>query len=123
MRDPLPGGDFKSIWQNQPTGAPDMSSKLVQQKARHLQTKTRKQLIRTIAGPIAAGLVYGIAVRQFPSLLSSLHPLFAFALAWSLAGLYFLNRGMWSQAVPADAGLSTGLEFCRREIERRRTVL
>ena len=52
-----------------------------------------------------------------------LHPLFAFALAWSLVGLYFLNRGMWSTVMPGDAGLSTGLEFCREEIERRRYLL
>jgi len=52
-----------------------------------------------------------------------LHPLFSFALAWSLVGLYFLNRGMWSTVMPGDAGLSTGLEFCREEIERRRNLL
>ena len=45
------------------------------------------------------------------------------ALAWSLAGLYFLNRGMWAVAMPGDAALTTGLEFCRREIERQRDLL
>jgi hypothetical protein len=30
---------------------------------------------------------------------------------------------MWSMEMPADAGLSTGLQFCRDEIERRRTLL
>jgi hypothetical protein len=30
---------------------------------------------------------------------------------------------MWSAAMPGDAGLNTGLEFCRREIERRRYLL
>jgi hypothetical protein len=49
-----------------------------------------------------------------------LQPLFACAFAWSLAGLYFLNRGKWSGMMPGDAGLSAGLEFCRREIQRRR---
>lgn len=39
-------------------------------------------------------------------------------------GPYFLNRGMWSTTVmPGDAELSTGLEFCRREIERRHCLL
>jgi len=45
---------------------------------------------------------------------------FAFAIAWSLAGQYFFNRGMWSAAPPEDAALSTGLESYRREVERRR---
>jgi hypothetical protein len=52
-----------------------------------------------------------------------LHPLCAFTLVWSLVGLYFLNRGTWSTVMPGVAGLSTGLEFCRGEIERRRYLL
>jgi hypothetical protein len=46
--------------------------------------------------------------------------LFAFTLAWSVAGLFFLNRGNWFAAMPEDAGVSAGLEFCRRELERQR---
>jgi hypothetical protein len=45
---------------------------------------------------------------------------FAFAIAWSLAGQYFVNRGIWSATLPGDAALSTGLESYRREVERRR---
>ena len=123
MRDPLPGGDSKSIWQSQPTGGPNMSSKLIQQKARDLRAKTRRQLLGTLAGPLASGFFYAFGLSQFPSLRQLLHPLFAVALLWSLAGLYFLNRGMWSAAMPPDAGLHTGLQFCRREVDRRRDLL
>jgi len=62
-------------------------------------------------------------MKEFAPLRQVLQPLFAIALAWSLAGLYFLNRGMWSAVMPGDAGLSTGLEFCRREIERQRDLV
>jgi hypothetical protein len=62
-------------------------------------------------------------MKLFSPLQLLLHPLFALALVWSLAGLHFLNRGMWSPVMPGDAGLSTGLEFCRREIERRCDLL
>jgi hypothetical protein len=62
-------------------------------------------------------------MKEFTAPRHVLQPLFAFALAWSLAGLYFLNRGMWSAGMPGDAGLRTGLEFCRREIERQRDSL
>ena len=31
-----------------------------------------------------------------------------------------MNRGMWSATRPEDARMTTGLEFYRREIERRR---
>jgi hypothetical protein len=75
------------------------------------------------AGPLAAALLYAFGISQFPRLGHMLHPLFAIALAWSLVGLYFLNRGMWPTIMPEDAGLSSGLEFCREEIERRRILL
>ena len=123
MRDELSGDDFKTIWQNQPTGTTTMTMKLIRSKARDLQAKTRKQLLGTLAGPFAAALFYAFGIREFPLLRNLLHPLFAFAFAWSLIGLYFLNRGMWATAMPGDAGLSTGLEFCRQEIERRRHLL
>jgi hypothetical protein len=123
MRDELPRDDVKAIWQNQPTGTATITMKLIRSKARGLQAKTRRHLLGTLAGPLGAVFFYAFAIREFPALEHVLHPLFAFALVWSLVGLYFLNRGMWSTVMPGDAGLSTGLEFCRGEIERRRYLL
>jgi hypothetical protein len=48
-----------------------------------------------------------------------MHLLFWGALAWSVAGLYFMTRGLWSAALPGDAGLSTGLEYCRQAIRQQ----
>jgi FtsH-binding integral membrane protein len=123
MRDDLPGDGPKNIWLNQRTEAPTMTLKLIQQRSRDLRAKTRRKLLGTLAGPLAASLFYAFGMKEFAPLRQVLQPLFAFALAWSLAGLYFLNRGMWSAVMPGDAGLSTGLEFCRREIERQRDLL
>ena len=61
-------------------------------------------------------------MKEFPGLRQELQPPFAFAVAWGLAGVYFLNRGMWSAAMPGDVGLKTGLEACRLEIERQRDL-
>ena len=58
---------------------------------------------------------YGIASGDVPVV----RAVFAFAIAWSLAGQYFFNRGMWSATLPEDAALSTGLESYRREVEQR----
>ncbi len=96
-----------------------MTLEKIRPKVLELHAKTRRQLRGTLAGPLGALFFYAFGINQFPRLQSVLQPLFAFALAWSLIGLYFLNRGMWSAAAPGDAGFSTGLEFCRREIERR----
>jgi hypothetical protein len=123
MPDGLPGDDPKTIWQNQPTGTSTMTLKLIRFKARELQAKTRRQLLGTAAGPLAAAFFYAFGIRAFAPLQSILHPLFAFALLWSLIGLYFINRGMWSTVMPGDAALITGLQFCREEIKRRRNLL
>ena len=73
--------------------------------------------------PLAAGIFYAYSMKEFPALRQVLQPSFAFALAWGLAGLYFLNRGMWSAVTPGDVGLNTGLEVCRLEIERQRDLV
>jgi len=119
MRNDPSGNDPRTIWQNQPTETTTMTLKLVRWKGRELHAKTRKHLLGTLAAPLAAIFLYALAIRLFSPLQQLLHPLFALTLVWSLAGLYFLNRGMWSPELPGDAGLSSGLEFCRREIERR----
>jgi len=123
MPDGRSGDDLKAIWQSQQTGTSKMTARLIQSRARALRDKTRRQLIGTVAAPLAAGFFYAFAMRLFGDLGSVLHPLFAIAMAWSLIGLYFLNRGMWPEAIPADAGFHTGLEFCREEIGRRRSLL
>jgi hypothetical protein len=115
--------DLKTIWKNQPTETHTLTMKLIQSKVRELRAKTRAKLLGALAGPAAAGFLYALGIKFFPALQTLLHAGFVLALAWSLAGLYFLSRGMWGAAMPGDAGLSTGLEFCREEIARRRTLL
>ncbi|HLK67397.1 MAG TPA: hypothetical protein VKU19_28370 [Bryobacteraceae bacterium] len=123
MRNDPSRDELKNTWQNQATEIPTMTLKLIQSKARGLRAKTRKQLLGTLAGPAATAAFYVMGIREFPTLETTPQLLFGFACGWSLAGLYFLNRGMWSAAMPGDAGLSTGLEFCRQELERRRRLL
>jgi hypothetical protein len=122
MPDGQSSDDLKGIWQNQPAGTSTMTLKLIQSKARELRAKTRRKVLGTLAGPLAVAFCYVFAIRAFPQQ-GRLLPMFAGALVWSLIGLYFLNRGMWSAVMPGDAGLRTGLEFCREEIERRRNLL
>jgi hypothetical protein len=123
MPNDLPSQDPKAIWQNQSTETQTMTSKLIRSRARDLRAKTRKRLLGTVAGPLATLFFYVFGMRDLHPLAPLLQALFAFALAWSLVGVYFLNRGMWSEMMPGDAGLSTGLEFCRRELERQHHIL
>jgi hypothetical protein len=116
MPDDSRENDPRTVWQNQPTEPSTMTLEKIRQKVRELHAKTRKQLLGNFAVPLIVAAFCGFGMKQFPEL----RPLFGLAIAWSLAGLYFLNRGMWSAAMPGDAALSSGLEFYRQEIERRR---
>jgi hypothetical protein len=116
MRDDLPENDPRTIWQDQLTEPSVMTLEKIRQKVRELHAKTRRQLVGNLAVLLFVLAFYGFGIKQFPAL----QALFLFAIAWSLAGLYFLNRGMWSATMPGDAALNTGLEFYRQEIERRR---
>jgi hypothetical protein len=123
MRDDQSREELRAVWQSQPTGTTIMTTKLIHSKARELHSKTRRQLLGTGAGPLAAVFFYAFGISVLPLMRQVLHPLFALALVWSLVGLYLLNRGMWSSVLPGDAGISTGLEFCREELDRRRRLL
>ena len=122
MQNDLPENGVRTIWLNQPTEKPTMISKLIAQKSRELRTKTRRGLMGTVTAPLAAGIFYAFSMKASPALRQVLQPLILFALSWGLAGVYFLNRGMWAAAMPGDLGLKTGLQACRLEIERQRDL-
>jgi len=94
-----------------------MTLLLIRKKTRELHAKTSGELLRSISGPLIVAAIGAFSLR-FPD--PALRAVFALAFAWSVAGQYFLNRGMWSRATPEDAALSTGLKSYRREVERRR---
>lgn len=113
--------DPKTAWQNQPTELPVMTPQKMRQKAQELHSRTRRALL---GGMIAPLLVVGIAAWIIAQVDSGLvvRAAFAISIAWSLAGQYFLNRGMWSEALSVDVAPSTGIESYRREVERRRSL-
>ncbi len=114
------GKDPRTIWQNQPTEPSAMTLEKIRQKVRELHAKTRRQILGNLVVSLVVVTLCGFGMKQFPH--PGLRSLFAFAIAWSLAGVYFLNRGMWSMMQPGDAALSTSLESYRREVERRRSL-
>jgi hypothetical protein len=117
MRNDSPGEDPRTIWQNQPTEPSAMTLLLIRKKTRELHAKTRWELLKSIAGPVIVLALGGFFLRflDWP-----LRVVFAFATVWSIAGQYYLNRGMWSAAMPADTALNTSFASYRREVERRR---
>ena len=120
MRDDSLANDPRTIWQNQPAESSAMTLEKIREKVRELHAKTRRQVVGNLVTPFVVIAFYGFCIKQFHH--PVLRSVFVFASAWSLAALYFLNRGMWSATLPGDAALSTGLESYRREVERRRSL-
>jgi len=89
---------------------------MIRRRAQKLHARTVWERLGSVAGPV--GIIgfslVGIAMGYNPVQRVA----FAIALVWSLAGVYVLNRGMWQGRLAQDAALATGLQFCRKEIER-----
>ncbi len=120
MRDDSPENHLKTTWQRQPTEPSAMTWEQIRQKTQELRAETRGALLR---GMMVSLLV--VAISGYGIVLgvgSVLRAVFALAVLWSAAGQYFVNRRMWSPALPQDAALSTSLESYRREVERRRSL-
>jgi hypothetical protein len=98
-----------------------MTLETIQQKANESRSKTRRELL----GSIAITLIV-VATSVFGMLRGAsigIRLVFAFATLWALAGQFLLHRGMWSGSQPPDPTLSTGLEFYRQEIEKRQRLV
>ncbi len=120
MQNNSSNSDPKEIWQNQPTEASIMTVEEIRQRAQKLQRKNSRVLLGWIAvALLIIGIsVFGIVWTHSPIL----RTVFAFSIAWSLAGQFFVNRKKWSSALTEDALLSTGLTSYRMEVERRRYI-
>lgn len=118
MRDDLSPNNPKSIWQGQPTEPSTMNLEQIRRKVEALRAKTRRELLKNIAVPLNVAVILGLGVWM-PHTAAELKVL-ALALIWSLAGQYFLHRGMWVTTLPGD---TAGLASYRQEIERRHRIL
>jgi hypothetical protein len=114
--------DPRKIWQNQPKEISTVTLKMIRMKVQNLHSKTRRELWGIWAGPLTVGAFSAYGIKLVHGVFPIFEAAFAVAIVWSLAGIYFLNRGMRSEAMPGDAALSTGIEFYRREIERQRAL-
>lgn len=122
MPDDPSANDPRTIWQNQPREISTVTlEKMIRRRAQALHARTRRELLGSIAAPLAVAVFSGLGAVIFDDPL--LRAVFVLAIAWAVAGQFFLHRGMWTATLPGDAALTTGLEFYRREIERRHYLL
>ena len=121
MPDDFPNDELKKVWQSQPTELSTMTLEKIRHKACELRAKTRRELFGSITGLLISIAISGPGMLRTDEL--GLRLAFALAIVWALAGQYFFHRSMWSATLPGDAALSTGFEFYRREVRRRRSLL
>lgn len=97
-----------------------MTLEMIRQRAQELHARTRRELYANITTTLMI-----VAISGFGSMHTHdwvLRFAFVVAVVWAVAGQYFLHRGMWAVTSPEDMALIGGLDFYRREVNRRRTL-
>ena len=92
---------IKKHLEHQPTETSPMTLKLVQSKARELQAKTRRKLLGTVAGPLAASFFYAFGIREFAPLGKRAAPIICVRARLESGGTVFPKPG---NVVNGDAG-------------------
>jgi hypothetical protein len=113
--------ELKELWQNQKTEGVRMSVAEIQASAGRFQRRIQGRNLREYVAAAAVVVFFAFEFWRAGDVLVRA----GFALL--IAGMCYLAwqlhaRGSWS-ALPRDAGLSTYVEFKRRELERQRDAL
>jgi hypothetical protein len=113
--------DPKKLWQNQPREETTMTLKLIRQRAQDFRARNRRELFGNIATmPLVVTIAWiGLLHTQDLRFRSA----FVVSIVWAVLGQYLVHRGMWSAKPPERSTLTTGVEFYRREIDRRRNLI
>lgn len=110
--------DPRMIWQNQVGGGTPMTLEQIRRKAEEIDAKTRQQLMANtlIAAILTVSCVWGIWVNQDSMQRAGL----VFTIVWSWIAQHSSIKQMISPGLAGEAALSTGLEFYRNELKRRK---
>jgi Flp pilus assembly protein TadB len=111
------------IWRHQPEEEVAVHlEQIVNRRTKELDWSTRWEILMSIC---AALLFAGVALlRMAPFRDRLLNIVLAAAGVWAILALYLSRRQIWRrESAPADAAAATGLEYYRRELERRRDHL
>ena len=111
--------DPLNIWQNQPTEERKMSVEEIRRRVGEIHHKVRRQRLLLLASTL---VMIGFCVWGMVAAYFTLQRVgFALAAIW-----FLLTQHPWIKASsdePADMATSTGIEYCRRQLELRRKQL
>jgi len=123
MSDDLKPNDPRAVWRDQPREKLEMNLKqFVNRRTQELYHRTRLDIIASVA---AALFFVVIMWWRFSSTSTPLQLVgYVVVIAWVLVTLYWFRDRIWRRdAPPIDALAATGLEYYRKELERRRNHL
>lgn len=114
--------DPGSVWRNQPTERLEVNLQhFVNRRAQELYSKTRSEIIMSIAGVI---VFIATVSWRFHSAQNWFQQVgFALVIAWVLISAYRFRDRIWRASPGEDAIARPGLEYYRKELERRRDHL
>ena len=116
-------GNAGIIWRDQPEEEVAVHlEQIVNRRTKELDWSTRWEILMSMC---AALLLVGVVLlRVAPSRDRLLDMVLAAAVAWAVLVLYLVRRQLWRrESSRADAAAATGLEYYRKELERRRDHL
>jgi hypothetical protein len=112
---------MKELWQGQPTEGVRMSIEQVQASAGSFQRKIQWRNAREYVAAAAVVVFFGFQFVRTGDLVARMgFGLLIAGMCYMVWHLHF--NGAW-RPLPADAGLSSCIEFKRRELERQRDLL
>jgi MFS family permease len=89
----------------------------LQEKARRLRTKTRKEMLGNSA---LALIALGSAVHgMLHTHATGWRVVFAISMVWALIGWFLSSRRQWAKDSRSGSGLTDGLSFYRQQLELR----
>jgi len=123
MSDQTRAKDPGTIWRDQPEEKLAVNlQQIVNRRTEELYSSTRSEILMSIG---AAVLFVAVIAWRFAPRYNRLQELgFAAVIAWVVISLYRFRRRIWRRdASSPDTVAATGLEYYRKELERRRDHL
>jgi len=113
--------DPRNVWQRQAAGSFSLTPQQLQEKARQIRTKTRKEMLGNSALALIAigSAVHGMLHTHTPGW----RVVFAIIIAWAVSGWFLSNRGARPKHTPPPSEPVDGLRFYHQQLERRNDLL
>jgi hypothetical protein len=121
MTNKYSSSDIQDLWQSQPTELPRISLEDLRGKTHKFERKIFWRNIREYAAGAFVVVCFGFYEWKFPALLLRIGS--GLVIAGTIYVMFQLHRRASCHSAPADMGLSTGIEFYRKALERQRDAL